>query len=177
VCVVEEHEVFRRGLVASLADHPAFLLCESTNEGADADTADVVVTTDDWASRRGFDCPIVVCSAEPNVRRLLYPGNIVAGVLSRATMTEVQLHATVAAVAAGLHVNADVYELTDEHEIDSRGTRVADLLAHGCTTSEIATDLGYSERTVKKVIKELERALRARGRAQIVAHAIRGGLI
>jgi DNA-binding CsgD family transcriptional regulator len=179
VCVVEEHEVFRRGLVASLGDHAAFVVSEDHDDDLSTGTepADVAVTSDISASGRRFHCPLVVCTAEPAVRRLPHPGNVVAGVLLRATMTEVQLYATVNAVAAGLRVNADTYALAVEYEIDGRAARVAELLANGCTTSEIATDVGYSERTVKKVITELERALSARSRAQIVAHAIRGGLI
>lgn len=178
VRVVEEHEVFRRGLVASLGEHNAFTLCESEEQQATAaEPVDVAVVSDAAVARHRFDCPLVVCTAEPAVRRQLHPGNVVAGVLLRATMTEAQLHATVSAVAAGLHVNAEAYDSAVERAIDGRAVRVAELLARGCTTREIARDLSYSERTVKKVIKELEGVLQARSRAQIVANAIRRGVI
>lgn len=179
VSVVEEHEVFRRGLVASLGEQQEFALCDAaadeTAPHGDGEV-DVAVVSDAAIARRRFDCPVVVCTAESPVRRQLYPGNVVAGVLLRATMTEAQLHATVCAVAAGLRVNAEAYDAV-EHTIDGRAVRVAELLARGYTTGEIACDLNYSERTVKKVINELETLLNARTRAQLVAHAIRDGLI
>jgi DNA-binding NarL/FixJ family response regulator len=93
-------------------------------------------------------------------------------------MTEAQLHATVRAAAAGLRVNADAYAGGGRPDrIDGRSRRVLELLAEGNSTREIAHDLSYSERTIKKLIRELEALLHARSRAQVVAHAIRQGLI
>ena len=175
VRVIEAHEVFRRGIVASLSEHDEFALCD---EGAaDAAPADVAVVCDEAVAARRFDCPLVVCTSESAARRRVHTGNVVAGVLPRAEMTEAQLHATVRAVAAGLRVNADAYEGVEAPSIDGRAVRVAELLARGYTTHEIARDLSYSERTVKKVIKQLEGVLHARSRAQIVAQAIRNGVI
>jgi DNA-binding CsgD family transcriptional regulator len=37
--------------------------------------------------------------------------------------------------------------------------------------------MSYSERTIKKLITSLETQMNARSRAQLVAHAIRRGLI
>jgi DNA-binding CsgD family transcriptional regulator len=175
VRVVEEHEVFRRGIVASLRERSEFWLCEA-DDGAAAEHVDVAVVSDAAIARHRFDCPLVVCTAEATVRRE-HPGNVVAGVLMRATMTEAQLHATVRAVAAGLRVNMETYDSMAARTLDERAVRVAELLARGYTTQEIAKDLSYSDRTVKKVIKQLEGLLDARGRAQIVAHAIRLGII
>jgi DNA-binding CsgD family transcriptional regulator len=176
VCVVEEHEVFHRGIVASLREGSEFRVC-GTEEGATpAEGADVAVVSDAAIARHRFDCPLVLCTSEASVRRQ-QPGNVVAGILARATMTEAQLHATVRAVAAGLRVNMQTYDSMAARTIDDRAVRVAELLACGYTTQEIARDLSYSDRTVKKVIKQLEGMLHARGRAQIVAHAIRQGVI
>lgn len=176
VQVVEEHELFRRGIVASLGERSEFVLCEPEGEAGTAGRADVAVVSDAAIARHRFECPLVVCTAESSVRRQ-HPGNVVAGVLIRATMTEAQLHATVRAVAAGLRVNMETYGSTAARTIDGRAVRVAELLARGYTTQEIARDLSYSDRTVKKVIKQLEGVLHARSRAQIVAHAIRQGMI
>jgi DNA-binding CsgD family transcriptional regulator len=176
VHVVEEHELFRRGIVASLGERSEFVLCEPKEEAGTAERVDVAVVSDAAIARRRFECPLVVCTAEPTVRRQ-HPCNVVAGVLMRATMTEAQLHATVRAVAAGLRVNMETFDSTAAHAIDGRAVRVAELLARGYTTQEIAHDLSYSDRTVKKVIKQLEGVLHARSRAQIVAHAIRQGII
>jgi DNA-binding CsgD family transcriptional regulator len=175
VCVAEEHELFRRGLIASLSTSAAFELCDVRYE-APARDADVVIACDTALLKTTFDCPIVLCTALFDGPRQTRPGNAVAGVLYRATMTEAQLHATVHAVAHGLRVNAEAFDPIDPL-LDSRAARVADLLARGCTTREIASDLDYSERTVKKVIQDLEHLLHARNRAQIVAHAMRQGVI
>ena len=55
--------------------------------------------------------------------------------------------------------------------------RVLELMADGCSTREIAVRMSYSERTIKKVITNLHCSLAARNRAQVVAQAIRRGLL
>ena len=175
VHVVEEHEVFRRGIVASLREQTEFALCND-EDAAGLRGADVAVVSDTAIAQQRFDCPLVVCTAD-TPRCQMHSGNVVAGVLERETMTEAQLHATVRAVAAGLRVNIERYDAGSPQAVDQRAVRVAELLARGYTTEEIARDLSYSERTVKKVIKELEGVLHARSRAHIVAQAIRRGVI
>lgn len=176
VGVVDEHEVFRRGLVASLLDH-ADIVVDGTAGAASNAPADVVVVSAAVAGHDRFDCPLIVCSAEGDEPRRLARGNVVAGTLRKATLTEAQLHATVCAVAAGLRVNAEDYDTPEPGALDARAVRVADLLSRGCSTREIAADMRYSERTIKKLIHELEGSLKARTRAQVVAHAIRLGVI
>jgi DNA-binding NarL/FixJ family response regulator len=61
--------------------------------------------------------------------------------------------------------------LTDR-EID-----VLRLLADGCDTSEVATTLHYSERTVKNVVQDITRRHNLRNRTHAVAYALRQGLI
>ena len=74
-------------------------------------------------------------------------------------------------------INADAFDPIDAMDLGSRAVRVLELLADGRTTREIADDLSYSERTIKKHIHDLERRLGARSRAQVVAQAIRQGVI
>jgi DNA-binding NarL/FixJ family response regulator len=45
------------------------------------------------------------------------------------------------------------------------------------STREIASQLAYSERTIKAVIQELTTRLNLRNRAHAVAHAVRNGWI
>ncbi|HWE56863.1 MAG TPA: response regulator transcription factor [Acidimicrobiales bacterium] len=59
-----------------------------------------------------------------------------------------------------------------EREVD-----VLKLLAEGWDTSEIATKLSYSERTVKNVIHDITARLQLRNRAHAVAYALRSGVI
>jgi|tagenome__1003787_1003787.scaffolds.fasta_scaffold20215260_1 DNA-binding NarL/FixJ family response regulator len=58
-----------------------------------------------------------------------------------------------------------------------REVTVLRMLAEGHATEEIATELCYSERTVKNVIHEVTTRLRLRNRAHAVAFALREGLI
>ena len=181
VAVVEDHEVFRRGLEACLADDP--MLVVTTPAAVEAEhslgetlqDADVAVVCDAAARLLRFGCPLVVCAADREQPLRPAAGNFVAGVLSRRWLTGTQLHAAVRA-AVGLHPEPDPYGRWVER-LDARELRVLRLLADGRSTHEIACDMCYSERTIKKHINDLEHRLRARTRAQVVAQAIRQGLI
>jgi DNA-binding NarL/FixJ family response regulator len=178
VGVVEEVEIFRRGLVACLSEDPGLAVSAATPGPPLPEPADVAVVSAPAAARHRFGCPIVLCTGEHDEPQAAAAANDVAGVLVRGTMTEAQLHATVRAAAAGLRVNADAYARpADQTGIDPRSVRVLELLADGRSTREIAGELSYSERTIKKRIHELEGTLHARSRAQVVARAIRDGLI
>jgi DNA-binding CsgD family transcriptional regulator len=178
VAVVEEVEIFRRGLVACLASDSALSVTAAVSAPPLPDCPEVAVVSGSASAHHSFTCPIVVCMGEGEGPPTPSPGNLVAGVLDRGTMTEAQLHVTVRAAAAGLRVNADASTLdTAADRVDRRLLRVLELLAEGCSTREIADTMNYSERTIKKLIRENEQLLHARSRAQVVAHAIRGGLI
>jgi DNA-binding NarL/FixJ family response regulator len=58
-----------------------------------------------------------------------------------------------------------------------RENTVLRLVADGLSTREIASQLAYSERTIKAVIQELTTRLYLRNRAHAVAHAVRNGWI
>jgi DNA-binding NarL/FixJ family response regulator len=59
----------------------------------------------------------------------------------------------------------------------AREIEVLKLVADGCDTSEIATKLAYSERTVKNVLHDITTRLQLRNRSHAVAYALRQGLI
>jgi DNA-binding NarL/FixJ family response regulator len=61
--------------------------------------------------------------------------------------------------------------------LSQRELRVLRLLADGYTTSEIAMELAYSERTIKNSIQALTARLHLRNRSHAVAYAVRQGLI
>ena len=61
--------------------------------------------------------------------------------------------------------------------LTARETEVLRLVAEGHCTSEIATRLCYSERTVKNVLHEVTTRLQLRNRSHAVAYAVREGLI
>jgi DNA-binding NarL/FixJ family response regulator len=58
-----------------------------------------------------------------------------------------------------------------------RENNVLRLVADGLSTREIASELAYSERTIKAVIQELTTRLYLRNRAHAVAYAVRNGWI
>ena len=105
--------------------------------------------------------------------------NRIVAVLPRSALTERQLVAAVRAAAAGLCVDiaASGGHSPEERPFPERSTEVLRLLAEGAGTREISGSVGYSERTVKSVIQEIQRELGARSRAQAVAQAIRRGVI
>ncbi len=176
MAVVEEVEIFRRGLVACLAEDDE-LDVRAAYDAPLPPPTDIAVVSASAARRHRFPCPIVVCTGEREDAVRVAKGNTVAGVLERGMMTEAQLRLTVRAAATGLRVNADAHRRLGADAVDPRSVRVLQLLADGRSTREIADDMNYSERTIKKLIHDLERLLGARSRAQAVAQAIRQELI
>ncbi len=61
--------------------------------------------------------------------------------------------------------------------LSHREVEVLRLIADGADTSEIASSLAYSERTVKNVIHDITTRLQLRNRSHAVAYALRHGLI
>jgi DNA-binding NarL/FixJ family response regulator len=177
VAVVEEHEILRRGLVACLAEDRSLDVTVANADTVVEEGIDIAVVSSAAARGHRFPCPIVMCSNDPEGPRSVAAGNDVAGVLHRASLTAAQLHATVHAAAAGLRVSADVYSEGTREALDPRALRVLELMADGHSTREIADRMSYSERTIKKLITGLEERMHARSRPQIVAQAIRRGLI
>ncbi len=65
----------------------------------------------------------------------------------------------------------------DPSEVSAREVHILKLLADGCSTADIASQLAYSESTIKGAIHELTSRLGVRNRTHAVAFAVRGGLI
>jgi DNA-binding NarL/FixJ family response regulator len=61
--------------------------------------------------------------------------------------------------------------------LTQRESDILRLVADGLSTREVASQLAYSERTIKAVIQELTTRLALRNRAHAVAHAVRNGWI
>jgi DNA-binding NarL/FixJ family response regulator len=168
VAVIDENEIFRRGLAVCLGDDPAIEVVVLRD-------ADVAVVSARAAATRRYHCPLVICGS--GAREDHVDGNVVLGSLARTTLRPEQLVATVHAAAAGLEVRADVRSATGKPPLDARCLAVLGMLADGAGTSEISESLHYSERTIKGLISEIERALHARTRAHAVATGIRRGVI
>jgi DNA-binding NarL/FixJ family response regulator len=176
LAIVDEHEIFRRGVQVCLAEDPGVDIAVSSASGPLSEAVDLAVVSASAASRWSFDCPLVVCGNAPAfvVNR---HNNTVLGVVPRKLLTTEQLLAAVHAAAVGLHVDADPALGGGNEDLDERQRAVLRLLADGADTVEIAHSLQYSERTIKSLIQEVEQHLGARSRAQAVALGIRQGII
>ncbi|MEV8544135.1 response regulator transcription factor [Streptomyces sp. NPDC051572] len=86
---------------------------------------------------------------------------------------------TVRAVAGedGTKPSAPRQQTVGRAPLSSREVAVLRLIAEGRQCEEIATELAYSERTVRYILYGAMKRLRARNRAHAVSYAIRAGLI
>ena len=175
VAIVEEHEIFRRGVASALADHDALTVVYAGFPGPDPAEADVVVASPAGQASVGADCRVVVCVDAGRHRPPDIRGNVYA-VLPRAQLTPEQLVAAVFAAGQGFRLTTTT-SAAPASPLDARKRAVLELLAEGARTRDISDALGYSERTIKAVIQDLEHHLGARSRAQAVALGIRQGLI
>ena len=134
----------------------------------DPGTTDVIVTSSGMAlGQEQLAAPSVVCySYDAEAIRLAARTDVLA-VLPRRTLTPEQLVAAVHAAAAGLRVNGDI----TAHEVMSDRSRdVLRLLAHGADTREISSKLGYSERTIKAAIADVQTMLGTRNRTHCLLY-------
>ena len=173
VGVVDEHEIYRLGIVSCLNQAPGI---EVVYQGGQAQIepaeVDVVVVSAEAERRFRFACPVVVCSSHASQRGQLR--NPVMAVLPRGELTAEQLIASANAAAVGLRVESGRWR---EDGLSDRGLAVLRLLAGGADTNEMARSLAFSERTIKTLVQEVEQGLGARSRPQAVAEGIRRGLI
>ncbi len=176
VAVVDEHEIFRRGLVTCLSEDPSLEVAADLASGPLEVTVDVAVVSPGAAAAEELSCPLVVCgdSEAPVSSR---PVDLVMAVLPRSTLTPDQLIGAVRAAAAGLRIDKGPAGSGEARRLDTRRLEVLRLLADGADTLQISQHLRYSERTIKGLIQDIERELGARSRAQAVARGIREGLI
>jgi DNA-binding NarL/FixJ family response regulator len=118
----------------------------------------------------------------------------VARILSRSAVTDDRLATSVSAAAesSGVMPPHAVHELRRHIErlrnenrpprvaragLSPREVEVLRLIADGLDSHEIASELRYSERTVKKVLHGVTRRLNLRNRSHAVAYAVRAGAI
>ena len=167
VGVVDEHEMFALGIRTGRAESALVQGAHVVDEDVD-----VVSGSPRMAEEQRFAAPLVICGEPP---KRLAPGNEVMAVLGRATLTADHLLARIHAAAAGLRVVQE--EHTASPRLAGRGLEVLALLASGADTKEIAEQLGYSDRTIKSVIRDVQQRLGVKNRVQAVAEGIRQGLI
>lgn len=173
VGVFDENEIFRRGVVACLDADPLLNVVAQGPCPVPVE-ADVAVVSHVVATSARPDCPVVVCGPAELAMTTLARDEGVFAVLARHDVTAEQLVSAVRAAAVGLRIQA-----TPRHaeRLDRRSVDVLRLLADGADTREISERLGYSERTIKGIIREIHSGLGARNRAHAVATALREQII
>jgi len=184
VGVLEEDEVYRRGVMAVLNEDDCVCIVlggdrETSPEAVDAeDSLDVAVVCSKLLDRVRLSCPLV-CLATPELQgaESCRSSPNVKATLPHEGLTSKQLLASVRAAAAGLQVESPSLSPHDDAVVDPRRIEILKLLAGGADTRTIARDLQLSERTVKTLVHDIQLTLGGTTRAQAVAEAIRLGLI
>jgi DNA-binding NarL/FixJ family response regulator len=173
VAVFDEEEIFRRGAVACLSADPLLEIVAEGSTAHNVDT-DVALVSATIAATSRLDCPLVVCGASDVAMGPVARIDNVYSVLARKSVVPDQLVNAVRAAAVGLRVQPHA-RLAGT--LDDRSIEVLQLLADGAATREISERMGYSERTIKGIIRDIHLGLGARTRAQAVATALREHLI
>jgi len=199
IMVVEDHAIFRQGLVSCLDGFDGIGRVEAVGSIGDAwahpalGEAQVVLldalldgAADFVSSVLQFtDTRVVALASNDQVERLarLVDAGAVAA-LVREDVTPERLGLSLRAVAAGATTMLATYRsqlpattVAAGPELTSREQRVLSLVADGLPTREIGEELHYSERTVKKVLGDVVVKLGARSRSQAIARAVRQGII
>lgn len=191
------------GIASEVMGHPKIELIDF-GEAADAESVAVVGldTLDDEsaqmirkARRHGCRRVVLVCAA-PQALDLLAAVELgVCAILPRSEATPHRLaHAVLSSAAGEAAMPADMLgRLLDhvariQHDVlaprglrvsgmADREVRILKLVADGMDTKEIATELCYSERTVKNVLHDVTTRFQLKNRSHAVAYAVREGLI
>lgn len=174
LAVVDEHEVFRRGIVGVLLEDPSIEVIHESGHGPVPTAAEVVIASPGAYRKLESTSPVIVCWG-PSDPPIAHQARHSLALVERDTVRCDELLAAVRALAAGLrleHGNGGV-----RHTLDPRHRHILQLLSEGADTRGIAESLFYSERSVKGMIRQIEEHLCARNRAQAVAKSIRLGLI
>ena len=203
--VVDDHALFRAGLISLLSEMSEFLLIGEASDGEGAidlvrkAKPDVVLMDVNMPGiggveavrqlRKSETCRILMLTISKNNEDLF--GALSAGadgyILKDAEPDE--LRKTIGLVSQGMFVlspqvtrqvvqaiGSDQNKLQDSG-LSSREMEVLDCLAQGKTTIQIARELFISENTVKTHVRHILEKLEASNRAEAVSKAIQMGLI
>lgn len=188
----------RRGFEASLHDVPDIGVVDTVGSVPEAWSSPVIGEVDvvlvsvgaedaiGFISEiRAFAAPavVVVGTAEqrPLLRRAIDAGAVAA--LDRDVLTPRMTAAAIRTAAeGGTFALNDLFGEGNEDDgpiatLSEREQRVLALVADGLPTREVALQMAYSERTVKKVLGDVVVKLGARSRSQAIARAVRQGII
>ena len=205
IVVVDDHTLFRRGLVGLLVEMEGFQVAGEAANGQDAlgiiatEKPDIVlldvnmpgmsgIQTLAAMRKQGLDSPVLMLTISQHEDDLI--GAIRAGA-SGYLLKNVEpetLRQTIKQVVAGKSVLApevteQVFRLVRSGQLDSanlltdREVEVLRFLSRGLTTSQTGAEMFISENTVKTHIRHILEKLEVSNRAEAVAKATQLGLI
>jgi DNA-binding NarL/FixJ family response regulator len=205
IVVVDDHTLFRRGLVGLLAEMEGFQVVGEASNGWDALTVlqatnpDIVlldvnmpemsgIQTLSTLRKQGMEFPVLMLTISQHEEDLI--GAIRAGAngyLLKNAEPET-LRQTIRQVVAGKSVLApevteQVFRLVRSGHFDpvnpltEREVEVLRFLAHGLTTAQTGGEMFISENTVKTHVRHILEKLDVSNRAEAVAKATQLGLI
>jgi DNA-binding NarL/FixJ family response regulator len=205
VFLIDDHDIVREGLCRIIETTQDMTVAGHTADPAEAlaraakETWDVVLLDLHLGHASGADTlqklhelkprlPILVLTMQPEDQRalrVLHAG--AAGYVTKGRPAKELLEAIRKVVAGGRFVSERVAELLLSNQTDlskaphesltDRELEILLLLAHGCTTSEIAGKLELSASTVSTHLNHIRAKLGARSNAQLVEYAVRHKLI
>jgi DNA-binding NarL/FixJ family response regulator len=202
--IVDDHEVVREGLVAALGSDPRFEVAAALGCAVDAlaslrrATPDIAVVDLRLPDMPGTELcrelrerrpgmPVVMLSsyASEDAVRAAMDAGAAAYISKSAGLSE--LRDVLARIAAGGPAPAETQIVEQLHQLlvrrddDLRPTprqeRVLDLAAEGLTYHEIGDRLFISESTVRFHVQKLKAKFGARTKTDLIAKAIRAGVI
>jgi DNA-binding NarL/FixJ family response regulator len=200
VWIDDPHVIFRRGLAASLASEGFEVAGESASFSPEPDLDGVAVLLFDIEGS-GLEAAVEVArgsvaklvgmartASEQTLREGVQAG--LSGFVVRSDLTPASLAGCLVAVAGGHGslppdltarligtMSRESSSAASPDSLAARELRVLELLAEGRDTRGIASELSYSERTVKNIVHDLLVKTNCRTRAQAVAVATRRGFI
>jgi DNA-binding NarL/FixJ family response regulator len=204
--VVDDHVLFRRGLIGLLSDMAVFEVVGEAGSGEEALRAitkagpDIVLLDINMPGLSGVETLRALREAGLETRVLMLTisqdendliGAIVAGA-SGYLLKNVEpemLRRTLLDVAQGKSVlspeiTAQVFQVMrraplapSQELVSGRELDVLQCLSHGLTTTQIASELYISENTVKTHIRHILEKMEVNNRAEAVAKALQAGLI
>lgn len=204
VLVVDDHEVVREGLVATLSADGRFDVVCAASSGAEAlgalrriqpDVAVVDLRLPDIAGdelcrelrRRTPGLPVVILSSyasDDTVRSAMEAGAsaYVSKAAGLSDLRAVLDRVLAADGSAQLPIVEQLHRLLVRHDESAarptpRQERVLDLVAEGLTYHEIGERLCISESTVRFHMQKLKAKFGARSKTDLIAKAIRSGVI
>ncbi len=204
--VVDDHALFRRGLIGLLSEMPGFEIVGEADNGLDAvkiaveTRPDVILLDINMPRMGGIETLEALRRAHVTARVLILTisqqeDDLVAAIVAGAdgyllkNAEPETLRETIRKVAAGEAVlapemTAKVFQALrrapkgrDARVLSDREMDVLRCLARGLTTAQVAATLYISENTVKTHVRHILRKLGVSNRAEAVAKASQMGMI